>query len=47
MNVRLDAISGFRRLLDFSGGDADAGLYDFAGHAVLFGSGNRPEPNGL
>jgi hypothetical protein len=39
MNVRLDEVSSFRRLLDFSGGDADAGLYDFDAHLVLYGAG--------
>jgi len=39
MNVRLEEISGFRRLLDFSGGDADDGLYALDGHLVLYGAG--------
>jgi hypothetical protein len=39
MDVRLDDVSGFRRLLDFSGGDADIGLYAFDGSPVLYGFG--------
>jgi hypothetical protein len=38
MNVRLDETFGFRRLLDFSGGDADDGLYDLDGRVVLYGA---------
>jgi hypothetical protein len=40
MDVRLADLSGFRRLLDFSGGDADDGLYDLDGHPVLYGAGS-------
>ncbi|HEX7291953.1 MAG TPA: hypothetical protein VF250_12580 [Conexibacter sp.] len=40
MNVRLDDVFGFRRLLDFSGGDADDGLYDLDGRLVLYGAGS-------
>lgn len=39
MNVRLDELSGYRRLLDFSGGDADDGLYGLDGHLALYGAG--------
>ena len=36
MVVRLAEISGFRRLLDVSGGDADSGLYDYDGQVVVY-----------
>jgi hypothetical protein len=36
MNVRLSDISGFRRLIDFSDGASDDGLYDLDGHIVLY-----------
>lgn len=39
MDVRLDDLFGYRRLLDFSGGDADDGLYALDGHLVLYGAG--------
>jgi hypothetical protein len=39
MNVRMDEVAGYRRLLDFSGGGADAGLYNLDGQLVLYGAG--------
>ena len=38
MVFRLAAVSGYRRLLDFSGGRADLGLYVLNGRVVLYGS---------
>jgi len=35
MNVRVADVYGIRRLLDFSGGTSDAGLYVFDGHLVI------------
>jgi len=36
MTFRLADVSGFRRLLDFSGGASDLGLYDLSGTTVLY-----------
>lgn len=36
MTFRLDDTSGITRLLDFSGGASDNGLYGFGGHVVLY-----------
>lgn len=36
MTFRLADVSGFRRLLDFSDGRSDYGLYDLAGRVVLY-----------
>jgi hypothetical protein len=36
MNLRLADVSGIRRLVDFSGGDSDDGLYAFGGRLVLY-----------
>lgn len=39
--LRLADVSGYRRLLDFSDGASDDGLYDLDGSAVLYAGGNR------
>jgi hypothetical protein len=39
MVFRLEQVSGYRRLLDFSGGTSDLGLYVFGGRVVLYNSG--------
>ena len=36
MTFRLADVSNIRRLLDFSGGESDLGLYDFGGSAVIY-----------
>lgn len=41
MVLRLADVSGYRRLLDFSNGTSDDGLYNLDGHAVLYAAGNR------
>ena len=38
MLFRLAEITGYRRILDFSGGTSDSGLYNQSGRAVLYGS---------
>ena len=36
IDVRLADISGYRRLVDFSNGASDIGLYDFSGRLVFY-----------
>jgi concanavalin A-like lectin/glucanase superfamily protein len=40
MLFRLADVSGYRRILDFSNGTSDNGLYDLSGHVVLYVNGN-------
>lgn len=36
MTFRMDEVAGYRRLLDFSGGTSDSGLYDLGGRIVMY-----------
>lgn len=44
---RLDELSSFRRILDFSDSTSDNGFYDFSGNAVIYGSDGGASRSGI
>lgn len=44
---RLDELSRFRRILDFSDSTSDNGFYDYSGNAVIYGAEGGATPSGI